>query len=769
MLLVEYLEKARAEKLPTIQLFCDIETYQYNEKVGYKHPSEFKNQVFSLAVAYIYDLKIYYEIYPNFPEFFETIENAHLSRRTKIELWFHNGNKYDNHYILYQLLHAYPDIPRYPRYVRQAEDNSFTETFKSLGLHKGDKVILEKRVKSRVNLDLEFTLGSVTYQTVDSLPKMGASNSSIKALGKTMNKLGLLDSKYLKTEMDYHKYSLPQDLTYAESFNRAYEIYKNLDSSENTYIANDVIILASAVLNYTKIFPGFDINKITFSQNILEEYKTNPLAVFQLTSKFHSLHFKYTDYDFRDINLYDYLKHFYKGGLNIYNDKYIGKIINHTVKSRDRNSSYPDVMYNDKVPTYLIESNSTPQETLLPSFNSDYFYMYEISVSEFNRLLSSIPSHMIRKSLVKYYANLYENYYISSITINLINLFSSSPITSLSTISSLKWQTEYFGARDVLADNYFKKTQGKALNKLIMHSPSNFEVTDQPNPYVFEPSEISTAKVINNGIYGLPALRAYYNMFKYNPHNNTLESLPSSFRNTERNMIFSIFVTSMAFYKLLEPLQYLTPDEIDQYWYYADTDSIWLDSTVADKIPDFFMNDLNLGKFKTDHVASQFYILNHKKYAYVDANTGEIITRSGGIPAKTFDLNQSFESFISSQFSPGTTITNTKSILTNVGTLAIYESETNLEAGVRYPETASEIHKEILREIAKNAQEEISENDSDGLYIETPFGVISVSETTKKDFDKANRDISNLIQMHKLARGDLPTYGMIELSKKNKR
>ena len=42
--LAEYLKKQTSAKV--INLFCDIETYQYNEKAGYEKPSEFKNQVF---------------------------------------------------------------------------------------------------------------------------------------------------------------------------------------------------------------------------------------------------------------------------------------------------------------------------------------------------------------------------------------------------------------------------------------------------------------------------------------------------------------------------------------------------------------------------------------------------------------------------------------------------------------------------------------------------------------------------------------------------
>lgn len=755
MLLSEYLHTSR--KFKKIALFIDIETFQYNQKRGRKEPSRFKNQVFSCAVSYILppNNNIDYEIFPNFIEMFSVIENEKLTTQTQVELWIHNGNKYDNHYLLYQLLNTYSDIRRFPRYVKNSEDNAFTETFKSLKIKKGEKAILEKRVKSKTNVELEFTLGSCKYATVDTIPKTGG--RSLNSLGKTMNKLGLMDDKYLKTTIDYEKYNLDKDMTYVESYDLAYNIYKNLSSDELTYIANDVIILAYLKINFSKMFTGFDIDKITFSQNILEEYKTSPLSIFQLTSKFKSMHVKYTEYDFRGQSLYDYLKQYYKGGLNIYNDDYVGKLISHRVLSFDRNSSYPDVMYNCKVPTYLLNSSDQPELIPIPDYDENYFNMFEISVDEFNRLLDLIPSKMIRKAIVKYYSNIYDNYYINTNTLKLISLFSPTPPTKLKTLSRLTWECRYFDARNVLADNYFKKTQGKAKMKLIMNSPSDFVETNEPNTLVFSQAEIDTSKVINNGIYGLPALRAYYNMFKYNPHNNTLESLPASFRNNERNMIFSIFTTSMAFYRLLVPLKDLSPKEIDKYWYYADTDSLYLDDRGAKKVNPSIMHEMNLGYWKNEHIIKGMYILNHKKYAMnaIETGTPKIIIRSGGIRSDSFDTDMPFEQFINSQFTAGAVVTTTKSILTRDGTMALYPSKTNLDVGMSYQEKGSKIIKEVMKKIAINAKEEIVNSDEDALYIETPFGAISVNEVVSNPFELTNRDIKGLIQLHKMIKHGL--------------
>lgn len=744
MLFNEFIKIAKGEHLLNLDLFCDIETFQFNQEAGRKKPSLYKNQVFSVAVAFIYRGIIHTDMFPNFKEFFDVIEDAQLTVKTKIKLWFHNGNKYDNHFLLYQLLNDNEDIKRYPEYIRQSEDNTFTETFKTLHKHKGDKIILEKRVKSSTNLALHFTLGTVTYETVDSLAK---TTRSLKSLGITMTKLGLMDEAYQKTDFDYLKYNTDEDMSYQHSYSVAFNIFKHLTDSERLYIRNDVIILAYVFINYSKIFKGFDIDKITFSQNILDEYKVNALATFQLTAKYDPFYTKYTDYDFRGENFYDYLKKFYKGGLNFYNDQYIGKIINREIKSFDRNSSYPHVMYSCKIPTFLIKTSDVAETYTLSPYVDNIFEMFEVTLDEFNRLIGLIDSKNIRKALVKYYSTYHENVYINTNTIQLIKKFTARSLEKIHVLSRVKWQCEYFGARDVLADNYFKKTQGKSPVKLIMHDPTNFETTTEKNPYVFEPAEIDTAKVINNGIYGLPALRSHYNLSKYNPHNDTLESLPATFKNTERNMIFSIFVTSMAFYKLLEPLSDLDSYEIDKYWYYADTDSLYIDSAVADKIDNKYMDELNLGQWKNEHIISNMVVLNHKKYAFVD--NGKIHLRAGGIRRETFNTDMPFYDFVQTQFSGGVEIKNNKSFLTKAGTIAIYPSATVLDYGTPYPLEMSYLQKRVLKMFKEKAfNEAVNDDPDEALFIDTPFGTLSMTEVVAKPMAITGREVSNLIYSH---------------------
>ena len=724
--------------LKVFNLFCDIETYQYNEKAGYRQPSLFKNQVFSVAVSWIdKDNNIYCDhSYYDFKHFLDVIEqNVH--HKCKIKLFFHNANGYDNHYLLYQLLNEY-DIKHRQMFVKQvAKDKTAVKTTEL-----ECNMVLEKRVKASTNLELNFRLDNpkLTYYTVDTLPK--TAGRSLRSLGISMYKLGLIEKDTLKSDFNYTKYNLSYDLSYTASKGYAKSIHDRLSRDQLHYIDNDVILLANVYKNFTKMYPRFDFNKITFSQNVLKEYEISDKAKFQLTGRIDYKHgIKYSDYDFRNENLFDYLKHYYKGGLNFYNDQYIGKIINHNITSLDINSSYPYVMYNFKIPFNLDDWNDD-QECVTVDFNPDYYYMYEVSNDEFNRIISYIPSKLIRKLIVKYYSNLLKSMYINTNTIRLINLFSSKKITSVNAIAWLKFKTQYFDARSVLAENYATKTQGKNDNIVNANDPLNIKILSEKNKHKLNKEEIAIAKVILNGIYGLPALRPFYNYFRYDYTNDMLISVPKGFANTERNELFSIFVTSQAFFNLLQPLHTLSPEQIDNYLYYGDTDSLYIDDRAINDVDQKFIDDYNLGAFKKEHHIQKMYLLNHKKYAFL--TDGKIIVHSGGVPLDSFDLNMPFNEFIKTQFHAGVSVKSKRNYRTNIGTIAIYDAIINLDQGTPYPDHVDSINKDITKLILDQKIQETDTNVEqplDILYIETPFGSYSIDEIVEKKHNKSKRDI----------------------------
>lgn len=744
MSLKEYFDKYSKSKTG-VNLFFDIETFQYNIKKGSEHPALFKNQVYSVAVSYYYgDGDINIEYYPTFKEFFEDM-TASVGDTKLVNLIAHNSNKYDNHYLLEFLRREYPNLRYGSSYLRQAvsKDNQITKK----SMKKGENFILEKRVKSKTNLEIDFMIDGVEYKTIDTYPKSG--NRSLANLGYGLKKLGVLTDDELKTDYVYDKYNLDEDLTFSQAYDRAVDIFNNLDDDEKLYIRNDVIILPEFWRNYHLIYPGFDREKITFSQNVLEEYKTTPLATYQLTNKLGKLYIQYTDYSFNDINVFDYIKRFYKGGLNVYNDRYIGMIIEGTIKSYDLNSSYPNVMYNYKIPTFLWDTYGKGVMTLDDLDDDNYFYMYQVEQSTMNTILKHISSSMIRKIIVKYYNNINDELYINSNTVKIINMFSDKPLQNIKVLSAMKWKTEYFGARDVIADNYFKKAQGKNKNKIIMHSPSDIEITDILGDIKLTNEEIYICKVVLNGLYGLPALRPFYNLYTYDELNEDIDSVPNGFKNTERNLIFSTFITSQALFNLLKPLSKVPSEMIDKYFYYADTDSLYLDNEIVKYIDDSLIDKFNLGFWDNEHTMDKFYILNHKKYAYNDDEG--IGFRCGGIPEKNFDTNMPFEQFIETQFSSGVIKKGTRSYLNNQGVISIYDADVKLDKGKKYVDRFSKVTNAIYKEIINETKADIDENEfdvttDDVLYIESSLGTISMAELNPISYPTDNtQDVSQLI------------------------
>lgn len=741
MLIEDFIVKSR--KKHTINFFCDLETYQYNEKAGYDKPSQFKNQIFSLAVSYIDEESNIFcdHRFYDFKHFFDITEKL-INHKCKIKLFFHNGNGYDNHYLLFQLLNEY-NLKHRQMYVKQVTEDKTAIKIKDLS----DNMVLEKRVKASTNLELAFRLANkkITYVTVDTLPKTGG--RSLRSLGYTMYNLGLIEKDTLKSDFNYTKYNLSFDLSYKASKEYAKKIHEQLNEEQLHYIDNDVILLANVYKNYTKMYPGFDFDKITFSQNILQEYKISKKANFQLTGKIdYKRGIKYSDYDFRNENFFDYLKHYYKGGLNFYNDEKIGKIIYRDITSLDINSSYPYVMYNFKIPYKLIDY-SDEDEFINIKYNDNY-YMYEISDNEFNRIVALLPSKLMRKLVTKYYNSLNKNVYINTNTLKLINMHAHTTIKKLHVISWLQFDTEYFAARNIIAENYAKKTQGKNKNKVDCSNLLDIKILSEKNTDLMSPEEYAQSKVILNGIYGLPALRPYYNYFRYDYINDSLISVPKGFSNTERNQLFSIFITSQAFFNLLEPLKNMSGEEIDKYLYYGDTDSLYIDNAVIDKVPNELINDYNLGSFKKEHQIQKMYILNHKKYAFQLSNSDEIIIHAGGVPLNSFNLNMSFEKFVNSQFHSGVTLKSTRNYRTDSGTIAIYQADMKLEKGLSYPLKIDSFEKELNNEILNmkisDIDENVKSNLDDLLYIESPFGSFSFDNIVKKPHNITRRNLRYL-------------------------
>lgn len=720
-----------------IRIFFDIETLQYNEERGRKNPSNYKNVTYAVGIGFYDKEHVRHEkVYPSFKYFFNEIIKTYEKWKTtpRIELIAHNNNKYDNHFLRHDLVYFYK-LKVENIFLKNATKEGNVLSFKKTEITKPEKqgIILEKRIKSSNNLELLFYINGIEFFSLDNVMK---TNSSIKSLGEKMVKLDLLDEEYLKTDYDYEKYNKDYDMSNEQAYSYAEKVFNELDEDELLYIRNDIVILAESVNNYSKLFQGFDYEKITFTSNILEYYNDNDLTSYQLLKSIgkgkNKQHLKYTMYHFDNQNFYDYLKSFYAGGLNFYNDSLVGKIITEPSIAMDINSSYPYAMHNFKVPTFLNRFKEFEQPEEIEIKKDNDFYLYRMNKADFDfEIVEKIKSKIIRQMIVKYYTkNDFVN--INSYTIKMIEDICKIKIPIITVTSYVSFTCHYFGSRDKISEKYFIKTQGASKNEIVYKSPYEIYETVKKNYRVFSESEIDISKVILNGLYGIPALRSHFNIFRW--VGDELKNVKNGYENNERNIVFSVFVTAVSLYNLLIPLKDLTQDEIDEYFIYCDTDSLYLNKKSEEKISKDFFHPTHLGKWGMDEEnIEKFIVLNHKKYAYYALNkkTGkkEITIKAGGIPNNSFKTNMTFEEFVKTQFSHNTEIENLKSIFNKQGTISIYKSKTKLKVGEGYRLFAYDPFIDAMRD---EMLEEIRNTDNgeseDLLYIESNLGTMSMSD-----------------------------------------
>lgn len=744
--------------MASVILFYDIETLRYNSdgvhsKKGYK-PTNYKNIMYSFAVSYIYDNQIETVSFFNYCEFVrfmlkitknKTNDNSKYS--PVINLIAYNNNKYDNHFLLREsLVYLDPNIKCKNMYLKNAIDHTFEVRKKEISRkEKLQGLFLEKRIKSSNNLEFEFFYKGLSFKTSDFIMK---TNTNLATIGKKLFNLNLIEEKHLKTDFNYREFDLDHDMTDNEALQYARYVYDKLEQQHMIYIENDVIILGLGYMNYDKIFKDFSLDKLTFSSNVLESYLVNDTACFQLLNRTLDYQTKidFTKFTFNNENFYDYLKRFYKGGLNFYNALYIAQILREPMFSIDINSSYPFCMHGFEIPTFLHSFSTFVKPEKLSMKKNDYFYIYTVDKNIFNdEILIRIDSLVVRQMLVKYYATSQSFVSINSNTIRMIEDITHITIDDLTVISYIEYETCDFGAKHKLEEYYFIKSQGKIKNILEMTSPYEYQILEELNENVFSQSEIDIAKVYMNGIYGIPALRPYFNIF-YRIIGNDFKNAENNFQNSKRNILFSIFVTSVALYNLLKPLSYLTADEIDECFVYCDTDSLYLLRKIMHKMPKEMFDPIKLGAWdiENDYISS-FYVLNHKKYAYYTEDSKKIKIRSGGIRHASFNTDMPFDTFIKTQFHDGATVQNTRSIMNAQGVISIYEAETKLDKGGQYPSMFSQVIDKQRKELKERIKAELEEQLDDYMYIESELGSFSSRDLYERK-EKADGYHLNILQ-----------------------
>lgn len=640
----------------TLYVFFDIETLQTNTDAA--NPRDRIVREYSVSMEYMKGKQNEERIFPSLKKMLLYLL-ANTSNK-HIVLVAHNGRRFDYHFLRRTLLDEFGMFP-VTGFKEDYTDHTEKE-YKTKDLNKYPNYLIEYRIKSKTSLDLEFMINGRLFTTEDSYPHFRA---SIKTMGELLVHHDIIEESDKKLEYDYDRYDVPYKLGNVRQY--CEEVFKRLTKHEREYVRNDTHVLHMAWLHYSDIFEDFSINKATLSLNILEIYCVNRLARYQLTHKYKLEGYKternlqLSEYQFKGVNLFSYIHNFYHGGLNFYNDKYVGHTV-HDLVHIDINSSYPTVMYYEKFPTRLL--GRVESKTLLKLDKNKYYFMQVPVEWVTNNVLKKIKSTIPRQWFVKYFPSKDGFVYLQSPHIDIFSAYTGGTIDTVPVETALVFDMRRFGGRDVIKQRYDMKTQAKREH--------------------WSKEAIYTTKIILNGIYGIPALRATYSTFKY--ENGTLVSHPQGYKNSERDLLFAASVTAYALKNLLMPLSYNIKG-LNKGYIYTDTDSHFLTidywNTIKDHVK-IHPTDLGAWDMEHKHIKSM-YVLNHKKYCLLN-DKDKIEVFSGGIPHDAFNTDMPFDEFVKTQFSDGVEIANLKNTYTHDEVICLYMSKTEIKQGGKYPD-----------------------------------------------------------------------------------
>lgn len=712
-----------------LNVFFDIETLQTN--TGASNPKDRIVREYSVSVEYRQGKKEREFIFPSLKAM---LDHLLTLRNKNFKLIAHNGRRFDFHFLRRTLIDDFDLLP-VTGYKDSYIDHDVKQgkEYKDAELDENPNLLIEYRIKAKTSVDLRFVLQGKSFMTEDSYPHF---QCSIKTLGELLEHHKIIAEDDKKLSYDYDRFDKSEKVedirTYCDT------VYEGLTEHERHYVRNDTHILRLAWENYTVLFPGFDISKRTLSLNILGAYDVNGTAKMQLTNKYYApfseraQHLEYSDYNFAGDSLFGYLHRYYHGGLNFYNDKKVGKVI-HNLVHIDINSSYPTAMYYESFPSKLL--GYVDKATKIKLDDTKY-YLLEVPTSWVtNNVLKAIPSVNLRKMIVKYFPSKDGSIYLQSPHLALFSALAKRKYDEIPVKTALIFDKRSFGGRNVIAKKYEFKTKAKKEG--------------------WSKHAVYVTKVILNGIYGIPALRAYFNVFKYD--NGELTSHPFGYKNTERNIVFAAAVTAYALKNLLMPLSY-NVEGLDKGYVYTDTDSHFLTKEYWETIKDHVtVHPTDLGAWDMEHkYIKSMYVLNHKKYCLLnDKNKIEVFC--GGIPKEAFDTSVPFDDFVKSQFSDGVEISNLKNTYTHDGVICLYMSKTKISIGAKYATKYSTEHECEYEIMVSKALEQVmaeKQPDDEALYFESELGSFGMTELIDRVYtiisNKKTYPIDELIRIEAL-------------------
>lgn len=762
----------------TLNVFFDIETLTVNRKAEPK-----KQLAMEYIVSYKYKWKngVVEKLVPNLETM---IRNLLILKRKHIILLAHNGEGYDFAFLRRCLVYEFGLVPK-NSYLR----NSLNHELETKIRDEKASYLHVARVKSATKTKLEFRLENTNFETKDTLP---ITHMSVKTIGSTLVDLGLLDKgkleykeksnfkkhmsrhekkAFLREKDNYKKFDKKQEMSYAECKKYCQKVYDSLNDESRAYCMQDTNVIYTMYYAYNRIYAAtYDPSKLTLSQNILTQYEINDLARFQLLNKVRTPNDKFKRLELTSFifdktatgqyeNMYQYIHKYYKGGLNFYNDKYVGKLVHGHIVHIDLNSSYPTVMRYREFPTFLKKGGIVNTDI---SFNPKYYYYVQMSKVAFQKLIiSQVKSKIVRQIFVKYFNNPTDSVYLQTPHIKLFSMFLNKEIKSLPVISYLKFDKKPFGGLYTIQVNYQKKTGAKKRHACK--------------------GEVAGYKVTLNGIYGIPALRPFFPLYEYDKRIKKMVSIKddlgnNAFHNSERNITFASSVTAYAFLQLLTPLTYNIKG-IDKNFYYCDTDSIFMNFDYWNTIKKHVQTDkYALGAWDKEHTdVRDLYILNHKKYALWSWDNCKVEVFAGGIPIKAFKTEKydDLKTFVDATFHDGCKIKNMRNAFTDDKVIVLYEAETEINKGTKYKDHFPTKQKEIREDkltravtmiIMMNREAKIKDADS-SLYYETPIGSFSRNEIFPPIYQSdtaSNLSFRSLVNTH--GRIELKIDSLVDIS-----
>lgn len=750
--------QGRPEKKRTIEIFFDIETFQYNNIVLEENPeinkTATKNKTFVVGVGIWHEDKFYQNTYQSFKTLFQTLKRNFKGEEEfcyhDIRLIAHNAEGFDNLNLYKELQEYFTFNYVYTKYNHKASEQANEGAMKKEEfLVIEENAMLEQRVGSTHKVMLNITFPPFKdIQTIDSLPKL---SMSIAELGKKLLELGIINESQLKgTEFDYKAYNRRHDMTLAEAEEWAVMAYKDLNKDQLKYVNNDVLILGYARKFYNRLFPKhFRWGDDRLTMNIMRDYiyddgQLNEMALYQIRKDYKSefaltktgkegiVSLDYDRYAFAGHNLNDYLRDFFRGGYNGYNDTLINKPLNGCFYI-DINSSFSNAMLNELIPTYISDAEDFEGELTeieLDLDNPQEYAMIRTDIDTMNDFIQRVESIQMTKVFCQYIKRMStQDVCIDTKVLKLISNFSYEPITKIKCTSYIKFECVPFGASHVIHNTMVDKVEQKMREQ-------NGEYVSSMDKYI--------TKLMLNSIYGMAGLRSHFTTYtrQWDEGVSKLVAFQGieGQRNSQRNIVFASFIASCGFKNLFEPLVGLHYDTVDDCFVYADTDSLHLKNEVYDFVKAKGIIDEDktgaLGLWKIEAEDVKMFVLNKKQYVYeyTDKETGEVklVLKCGGVSHKYFDTTLSFEDFITYEFYHGRNIKVELSTPNNSGTISFYETTQRLQVG-----SASHISlfdtTEEVEEMLRRARADQSIAMADNLvYISTPYGDISQNDLYKK-------------------------------------